>query len=211
MSDYQRGDHVHEIAISYRDDEYGKQRIEFEPVDHFPYSQIDENLGLFEADPDQQISFADAAACWSLLLEWIVAGPKSSLAMAGARSHALRHFLDSDNCRFKSLQAIADEAGCTRAALSKFLLELRDQLQIGFEFKRVGARNNYREGQIRALERGTHSSTHRKDAKSSKPRKQVDPELSARMRARVMVRWGKAAQSEADVQSTCADKSYLTA
>jgi biotin operon repressor len=159
MSDSQPGDHVHLVGRN--------SDGCLEAISTFDYAAVDENLGLFEADPEQQISFADAAACWSLLLEWIVAGRRSSLAMAGARAHALMHFLNSDNCRFKSLQAIADEAGCTRAALSKFLLELRDQLQIGFDFKRLGARDNYREGQIRALEEGRHSSQRKAQARQA--------------------------------------------
>jgi biotin operon repressor len=153
MSDSQLGDHLHPLGKN------SDGRLE--PIAFFEYGQID---GFERDEPEQMISFSDAAACWSLLLEWIVAGRKSSLAMAGARAHSLLHFLDSDNCRFKSLQAIADEAGCTRAALSKQLLELRDQLHMGFDFKKVGSSDNYRAGQLRALEQGKHSSQRKEQA-----------------------------------------------
>jgi hypothetical protein len=141
-----------------------------EPIAQFPYDEIDINLGL--ADPDSEpsdqpeqpakITFQDAAAAWILLVEWIVGDNRSSFTMAAARAHTIIYWLSPDTCRFDSLQAISEEANCTRAALSKSLLELRDQLKIGFQFKRPGSREAYSECQTVALREGKHSSQRRR-------------------------------------------------
>jgi hypothetical protein len=141
-----------------------------EPTIGFPYDEIDANLGFSDADaePEDQskpssISFQDAAAAWILIAEWITGkNGYTTFALAGARAHSLVYWLSPETCQFASMSEIADEAGCSRAALSKNLLELRDQLRIGFFFKKPEAREAYRECQIKARERGVHSSQRRR-------------------------------------------------
>jgi len=151
--DSQIGDHVHDLAYT--------QDGKLEPISMFDFNEIDRNLGLLEPDqPEEMISFSDAAACWALLIEWITGSHQESntFNMAGARAHSLMYWLGSSQCHFGSLEAIAVKAGCSKAALSKSLLKLRDQLSIGFQFKKMGSRQANRESQIRALEQGKHSS-----------------------------------------------------
>jgi len=74
----------------------------------------------------------------------------------------------------RNLSEVARLAGCSRAALSKFLVNFRDTYGFGLiAGKLQGSRAAYREGQLRSLRNSTHSSFCRKDAKTIQPHKMV--------------------------------------
>lgn len=133
----------------------------------FPIDEIDERLGWSENKEDT-VTMADAAACWILILEWILA--TRTLALAGARAASLAIYLDPVNHnRFGStLAQIAEQAGCTRACLSQALIDFRDSAGIHLSAgKLAGARDTYRSSQINALQSGRHSSQVRRDRKQT--------------------------------------------
>jgi hypothetical protein len=143
------GDHVHEVGVV--DNQLAR-------ISHFDYDEVDRNLG-FEPEPDSTVTMSDAAACFSLILEWILKG--ETLHLAGARAAALAIYLDPvNNSKFgSSLAEIAREADCTRAALSKSLIDFRDAAGVYLSMgKRSDARKTFRSVQVEAIEKGTHSS-----------------------------------------------------
>src|SRR4051794_40426992 len=115
----QIGDHLHDIAF---------EDHEFVPTTKFDYDAVDQALGL-EPVPEMPVAFADMCAAFSLVLEWITE-PKDA-ALIGGRALTLLYFLDSDISRFESLEAIAQHTGCTKQALSKALIGLRDGSGVG--------------------------------------------------------------------------------
>jgi hypothetical protein len=116
--DFQAGDHLHPLAFS-------SSNGRLEPVTDFDYDQIDKNLGH---EPEEAgVRLADMSAVLMLLLQWIT-GKGSNLVHAGARAEALLYWLNQGESRFKTYSDIAKEAGLTRAAISKMMLGLRDQI-----------------------------------------------------------------------------------
>jgi len=68
-----------------------------------------------------------------------------------------------------SFSAIAQEAGCTKQAVSQWMCNFRDEL--GFQVsagKSTVARRAFAAAQYRAVKRGTHSSIRRKQRKAIK-------------------------------------------
>lgn len=137
-----------------------------QPITSFDFDEIDERLGWSERKEDS-VSFSDMSAAFSLVLGNLIGRSEAkprSMAMVGALVHTLQFFLDPTNCRFDSLAEIAAEANCTRQALSSWLMALRDQLDVCWQLgKPQGTREAYREGQLAALERGTHVSQRRRE------------------------------------------------
>jgi len=120
-----------------------------------------------ESIEEDTVSFSDMGAVFSLILEWVLGG--DNLTLAGARAASLAVYLDPVfNCKFGStLAEIAREAGCTRAALSKALVDFRDAVGIHLTAGKLnGTRSTYRAAQIDAIERGTHSSFKRNAKKA---------------------------------------------
>jgi len=109
-------DHVHQLATE--DDQ-------IVGVCDFDYSEVDRGLG-WAKDSEGMVSMSDCAAALSLVIEHCLQA--QSLTLAGAEPAALAVFLNPvHNCKFgRTLSEIAKEAGCTRAALSKSLINFRD-------------------------------------------------------------------------------------
>ena len=170
MSQHIASDGIHDIGV-----ESGR----FTRTYDFDYSEIDRNLG-FEPEAEAGVAMPDVAACFSLILEWILKA--DTLQTAGARAASLAVYLNPvDNAKFGSnLAEIADNAGCTRALLSRALLSLRDQAGIYLSGgKRSFARDSYRKAQLAAVEAGVHSSASRKDRKTRKADEQISLEAVA--------------------------------
>jgi hypothetical protein len=160
----QASDGIHKIHF---DNDAGQ----FEGVVDFPYEEIDRALG-FEPEPDSAVTWADMSAAFCLVIEFILGG--ETLTLAGARAAALAVYLDPvHNSKFGSnLAEIAREANCSRAALSKSLLNFRDAVGVHISAgKPHGSRSTYQEAQRRCIEAGVHSSTTRKDLRSKKASK----------------------------------------
>lgn len=153
MSDYQRGDHLHPLAKN------SDNRLE--RIENFDYSEVDRLLGV--ADTDDRVTFADASAALALILGWACGATRSkahesSIISAGARIHSLLFLIDPTNARYRSLADIANAAGMTRAACSKALVLLRDQLGDVLPIRGMLARESYRKAQHAAVAAGVHSS-----------------------------------------------------
>ncbi len=143
------GDHLHEVAF---------QDGGFERVGHPDWEEISRRVDG-EEPADTTVTMSDVGACFALILQWALGA--DTLTLAGARIASLGVYLDPvHNARFGSnLAEIAREAGCTRAALSKALMDFRDDCGIQLSGgKRSEARASYRQTQIEALEAGRHSS-----------------------------------------------------
>ena len=146
---------------------------------NFSFDEVDRNLGN-EPEAEPGVAMPDVAACFSLILEWILKA--DTLQTAGARAASLAVYLNPvDNAKFGSnLAEIAENAGCTRALLSRALLSLRDQAGIYISGgKRSFARDSYRKAQLAAVKAGVHSSARRKDRKTRKVDEQINPEAVA--------------------------------
>jgi len=144
----------------------------FDKVEHFDYDEVDRRLG-FEPEPDSTVTMSDAAACFSLILEWCLKG--DTLASVGARCASLAIYLDpTHNCKFgATLAQIAREDGSpSRAALSRALLNFRSAAGVYLSMgKGSDASGTYRQTQIKCIEAGTHSSFNRKDLRSKRAKR----------------------------------------
>lgn len=152
------GDSIHEVGL----DKDGR----LERIGQFDYDEVERNLGN-EPEPEPGVPMHDAAACLALILQW--ACKSNSLTNVGARVASLLAYLDPVNAPHdrNTLSAIAEEAGCTKALLSRELLELRDQCGIHLTIgKRSFSRQSCRTAQLAAVEAGVHSGTVRKDRKN---------------------------------------------
>jgi hypothetical protein len=161
------GDSVHEICYAQGDspEELGY----FDKIEHFDYDEIDRRLGFEPASEERTVTFSDMTALFCLILEFVLGG--ESLTLAGARAAALAVYLNPvHNNRFgNNLSEIAREAGCTRACLSKALLNFRDSCGVHISAgKPASARDTYRRVQKYAVAAGVHSGFTRKDAKASR-------------------------------------------
>jgi len=130
------------------------------PTAGFDYDALDQSLGWSEPElPEREASTADFSSALIKVLYWISSTP--NIKWAGARACALLAYLDGVNAPHgrDTLARIAREAGLTRAALSKSLVALRDEL--GMQLwcgKRAGSREVFRQAQHESVRRNTHSS-----------------------------------------------------
>jgi len=135
----------------------------------FDFDEIDRSLG-FES-PEKPVEFDDMTACFSLILGWMCKGHKTgAIANAGWKAQALLWLLDPEQSQFESLSEIADVAGVTKQAVSKALVELRDEC--GFLVsagKSQTARESYSKAQHAAVAAGCHSRNLRKDSRANRP------------------------------------------
>jgi hypothetical protein len=153
-----RKDHSDHVHSSYQ-----TPSGSFEPTTDFDYDEVDRGLGWKE-DTEGTVSFSDMAAAFNLVLEFVLRG--KDLNACGARAAALACYLDPvhSNKFGSTLAEIAVSAGCTRASLSKALIDFRDACGVHFSAGKLeGSRDSYRAAQMDSIERGTHSSTSRKD------------------------------------------------
>jgi hypothetical protein len=163
-----RGDHLHgPVAVG----SSGK----LEPTTDFPYDAVDRSCFGIEAS-DEKVSFADLSASLSIILGWIGGRQYSTqsnndayIRSVAARALGLLFLMDANNSRFESMADVARATGLTRAAISKMMLNLRDQLGVVLNFsgKRAGSREIFRQAQLSSLANGSHSSQTRKDIKQA--------------------------------------------
>jgi hypothetical protein len=149
------GNHIHSIA---------SEDLQLVRTESFDFHSVYRNVDGEEEPEDTMVSMADLSGVFSLIMEAILKA--DNLTMAGAHAAALGVFLDPvHNDRFGSnLAEIAREAGCTRAALSKFLMDFRRAVGIHLTAgKRSGASESYRQAQRDCIAAKTHSSFTRKD------------------------------------------------
>jgi hypothetical protein len=158
MSSYHRdtAGHLHDVR-------YNNDTERLEPVAGFDWESVCNNIDG-ESISEDRVEFADMVASFSLLLQWACKG--ASLANVGARVSSLLCLLDPVNAPHgrNTLVAIAKEAGCTKALLSRELMKLRDEVGIHLTLGKLGsARASYRKAQIESIEAGKHSCHVRKD------------------------------------------------
>lgn len=128
------------------------------PTTAFDYDSIDRNVFDVEAEEDT-VSFSDMAAVLSLVVQWACASP--DIKHVGGRIAAIGVLLDPTNLPHnrRTLADVARETGVTRAAVSKWVLDFRDQVGTSLTVgKRSSVRKKNSACQLAALERGTHSS-----------------------------------------------------
>jgi hypothetical protein len=134
-------DHIHEVGL--------EAGVGLVPVTNFNYDIFD----VPSENPDS-ISIDQATSAFSEILSWILAS--DSFEHAGAKAAALSVLLDPTG-KFRSLGAVARVAGCSRALLSKALLELRDRFKLGQNFRGTLIRQNCAGAQRRLVEAGNHA------------------------------------------------------
>jgi hypothetical protein len=153
---HEASDHIHDnLAV---EDEH------LVPSAGFDYQAVSRALGE-EQEPDEQVDFTDAASAVKSIILWCCAPP--TLTLVGARCAALLAWLDPIQAATHnrdSLTKIAAQADVTKAAVSKWLIELRDALglQVGIGKSQM-ARAKYRDAQYKAFAAGKHSSFTRRD------------------------------------------------
>jgi hypothetical protein len=119
--------------------------------------RVDFNYDAIDGPKAEKLfSMAEIAAGFSQILDWVE--NSGDLASAGGKIHALRTYLDPVQAKFRSLAEIERAAGVSRAAVSDWLLELRDFYNLKANFRGPFVRQHCREGQLSALAAGRHSS-----------------------------------------------------
>jgi hypothetical protein len=162
------GDGIHSITYVHPDGEREDEKGYFDRTVEPDWESIYHNCDG-ESVEESSVSFSDLSAVFVLILEFILGG--ETLTLSGARAAALAVYLDPvHNSKFGSnLSEIAREANCSRAALSKSLLNFRDAIGVHLSAgKSHGSRSTYQEVQRRCIKAGVHSSTTRKDLRSKR-------------------------------------------
>ena len=122
-----------------------------------------------EAIEEDQLSYSDASAAISILVGWMCHSSRQEPAdprTVAAKCEAVLFWLDPNQSKYRSLSEIGCATGLTRAAISKQLLGLKDQLGSAVSVGKLGStRSVYRKAQLDCLERGNHSSQVRKRKK----------------------------------------------
>jgi hypothetical protein len=118
------------------------------------------------------VAIAEAASAVAKILLWIVGkkNPNDDLTPVGGHASALQVLLDP-RARYRSLAAVARDAGVSRAIISRWLLDLRDQYQIGLNLRGNLIRENCRQAQHRLVDAGKHVSVKTRKIPNMKPPK----------------------------------------
>jgi transposase-like protein len=98
------------------------------------------------------------SAALALILNWVCSSP--NLTYCGARAAALLCLLDPINAPHHrdSLANIAREAGVTRAAISKWIVQFREEADISLTVGKLNStRETFRNAQLEAVANGTHA------------------------------------------------------
>jgi hypothetical protein len=126
------------------------------------YDEVERNI-FGVTDEEDLVEFSEMSRALGLIIRW--ANISRDLRHVGARVAALGCLLyatDMPHGRTK-LSAIAQEAGITKQAVSKWLVEFREEIGLDMSVgKSSSARQKYAAAQRRAVARGTHSSVRRK-------------------------------------------------
>jgi biotin operon repressor len=138
------GDGIHQVGTDEND-------AVCQVVD-FDYSALD------PAEPEPTIRVSLAASGLVRVLAWILRS--HDLRLAGARAASIMALLDPVNSPFRNLSQIARSVGISRAALSKAILQLRDNDGVRFAGGKMdSSREIYRQAQLELVRTGRHAST----------------------------------------------------
>jgi hypothetical protein len=125
-----------------------------EQTSEFAYDEVDRNVFGIE-DEEDSVSYADMAAALALVLNWCCSSP--NLTHVGARAAALLCLLDPTNSPHgrDSLANIAREANLTRAAISKWIVQFREEADISLTVGKLNStRKTFRDAQLVAYANG---------------------------------------------------------
>lgn len=117
------------------------------------------------------VSFADASPAIAILTGWLCHSGRdepANIRTVAAKCEALLFWLDPNQSKYRSLAEIGNACQLTRAAISKQLLSLKDQLGSAVSVgKMSSSRETFRNVQ-RALvhSAGTHPRRHAAEARS---------------------------------------------
>jgi hypothetical protein len=145
------------------------------------YDEIDRSCFGVEDNVDT-VSFSDMASALSLIVDYCC--DSKHVNIVASRIMALQVLLSPTSCKFgrTDLAAVARDCGITRAAVSKSLIEFRDQVGTSLTVgHRSSSRERCRQAQEHALRRGIHASDVRKAkraAKAAQAAMQADAEIS---------------------------------
>ena len=158
-----RSGHVHSTGV-----ENNKQV----PTYDFDHDLIDLNLGWTEQHEDM-ISIGDASALLSIVVGWICQSrretPADIMAVA-AKAEAILWMLNPEQSKYESLTAIATACGYTKAAVSKYLLDFRDQCGfLASGGKLNSSRETFRQTQLNLVKEGRHASVKTRKRKTEEP------------------------------------------
>jgi hypothetical protein len=118
---------------------------------------VDFNYDFDQPGAESTVPISVACSALSEIVDWTT--KPTTLNMISARSLVLKAWLNPVDSRYRSLNAIADECGVSRASLSKSLLSFRDQFSIGLTIGRLqSSREIFRQAQIASVEAGRHAS-----------------------------------------------------
>src|SRR5262249_1136828 len=144
----------------YRDRSDGLHPHASEDGSRVPFTNFDFSVLDPQPETGDTVPIDQATGAFSEILAWALAS--DSLEHAAAKIAALSVLLDPTG-KFRSLGAVAREANCSRALLSKALLELRDRFKLGQNFRGNLLRDHCRQAQRDLLAAGRHSSQTRKN------------------------------------------------
>jgi hypothetical protein len=133
------GDHVHAIGV---------ENDSVTPVTGFDWNAVESLPPSGTSIPVDQ-----AVERFGALLDWLWCDH----ATAAFKLAALRCLLDPVQGEFRSLAAIAREANLSRAAVSGWISELRDQFGLRMNFRGSNVGRNCRAAQLAAVASGTHA------------------------------------------------------
>src|SRR5262249_55551182 len=122
----------------------------------------DRNVFGFE-EQDDVVEFRDMSVAFGQVIQW--ACRARDLKLCGARIAALACLLYGNEMPYgrTNLSAIAKEAGCTKQALSKVLIEFKDSIGLTLSIgKSSSARAKYAVAQHKAVLNGRHASFRRR-------------------------------------------------
>jgi biotin operon repressor len=161
-----RPDPCHPATFVFNErDADGKVTGQWEPTTGPDWEAIDFNCDNLL--PEQEtLSFSDGSAALALLVGWICqsAGPgPANVITIASKAEAVLFWLDPIQSRYSSLADIARALGITRAAISKQLLDLKDQIGSCVSAgKMSGTRATYRAKQLELVASGKHASDTRR-------------------------------------------------
>jgi hypothetical protein len=148
------GDDIHDIAVVCDDGQVG-------PTCDFNWSEID---GYDEPAEDTQYDIGDVSGALSVIVGWCCRPIHPNLV--ASRVLALQRWLWPAESRYDSMSPIAADCQCTKAAISKALLNLHDELGMRLPVgKNYHTRARFSEVQKRLVKTGRHASNRKRKAK----------------------------------------------
>jgi hypothetical protein len=164
-------DHVHELATN--------DSGEFIRSVDFDWNALD--------GPDENektVAWSQMIAAFSEILHWL--SQSRTPALVAGRVHTLFWWLNPVDAPYKSLSEISRAYSVPRATLSRALILLRDSLGLKISAGKLEhSRAAYREGQIRAVERGTHSSNFTRKTGAAKAPEPYETVMNTSPRSRL--------------------------